>query len=279
MKIPTDSHAQPGKTQSSMIVAQHLTKCFGQLTAVDDVSVSVANGEIFGLIGANGAGKSTLVKMLTTLLTPTEGSASVAGFDTIRQPAEVRRHIGYVPQLLSADGDLTGRENMLLSTRLYATRSSERKRRIDDALSAMGLADAAGRLVKTYSGGMIRRLEIAQAMLHEPPVLFMDEPTVGLDPLARDAVWEHVRMLRRSFGTTMLVTTHYLEEADLLCDRIAIMQRGRFVAVGSPKELKSIVGPTATLDDVLVHLIGQTSEQEGGYGDVRRERRSAIAHG
>jgi len=262
-----------------MIVAQHLTKTFGHLVAVDDVTVSVSNGEIFGLIGANGAGKSTLVKIFATLLTPTSGTASVAGFDTMRQSAEVRRHIGYVPQLLSADGDLTGRENMLLSARLYATRGGERKRRIDEALSAMGLAEAQDRLVKTYSGGMIRRLEIAQAMLHRPQVLFMDEPTVGLDPLARDAVWEHVRMLRQSFGMTMIVTTHYLEEADLLCDRIAIMQRGRFVAVGSPQELKSSVGPTATLDDVLVHLIGQTHEQEGGYGDVRRERHSAIAHG
>jgi len=264
---------------SAMIQAEHLSKRFGEVVAADDITLAIAPGEIFGLIGANGAGKTTLVKMLATLLTPTSGTASVAGFDTMRQSAEVRRHIGYVPQLLSADGDLTGRENMLLSARLYALPRRERDQLIDGALSAMGLADAADRLVKTYSGGMIRRLEIAQAMLHRPDVLFMDEPTVGLDPLARDAVWEHVRMLRQSFGMTMLVTTHYLEEADLLCDRIAIMQRGRFVAVGSPRDLKLAVGPNATLDDVLVHLVGQTSEQEGGFGDVRRARHSAIVHG
>lgn len=262
-----------------MIEAAHLTKRFGDLAAADDITLSIATGEIFGLIGANGAGKSTLVKMLTTLLPPSSGTASVAGFDIATQAAEVRRHIGYVPQLLSADGDLTGRENMLLSARLYATPRAERRQRIDAALGEMGLAEAADRLVKNYSGGMIRRLEIAQAMLHRPVVLFMDEPTVGLDPLARDAVWEHVRTLRQSFGMTMLVTTHYLEEADLLCDRIAIMRQGRVVAIGSPTELKASIGPGATLDDVLSRLTGQASEQEGGYGDVRRERRSAVAHG
>jgi ABC-2 type transport system ATP-binding protein len=262
-----------------MIRAEHLTKRFGDLAAADDITLSVGTGEIFGLIGANGAGKSTLVKMLTTLLPPSSGTASVAGFDIFRQAAEVRRRIGYVPQLLSADGDLTGRENMLLSARLYALARVDRQKRIDEALCSMGLAEAADRLVKNYSGGMIRRLEIAQAMLHRPVVLFMDEPTVGLDPLARDAVWEHVRMLRQSFGMTMLITTHYLEEADLLCDRIAIMQRGRVVAIGTPAELKASVGPGATLDDVLSHLTGEVNEQAGGYGDVRRERRSAITHG
>lgn len=262
---------------TAMIFAEHLTKRFGELAAADDISLSVAAGEIFGLIGANGAGKSTLVKMLTTLLPPSSGMASVAGFDVVRQAAEVRRHIGYVPQLLSADGDLTGRENMLLSARLYASRGAARE--IDQALSTMGLAEAADRLVKYYSGGMIRRLEIAQAMLHQPLVLFMDEPTVGLDPLARDAVWEHVRRLRQSFGMTMLITTHYLEEADQLCDRIAIMCRGRVVAVGSPGELKASVGPGASLDDVLSSVTGESAEADGEYSDVRRERRSAISHG
>jgi ABC-2 type transport system ATP-binding protein len=264
---------------SEMIQTEHLTKHFGALTAADDITLSIATGEIFGLIGANGAGKSTLVKMLTTLLPPSSGKASIAGFDLVTQAAEIRRHIGYVPQLLSADGDLTGRENMLLSARLYAIPHTERAPRIAEALSSMGLTEAADRLVKHYSGGMIRRLEIAQAMLHHPVVLFMDEPTVGLDPLARDAVWDHVRMLRQSFRMTMLVTTHYLEEADLLCDRIAIMQRGRVAAVGTPADLKASIGPGATLDDVLSHLTAAGAEQEGGYGDVRRERRSAVTHG
>ena len=262
-----------------MIHTAHLTKRFGDLAAAEDITLSVTAGEIFGLIGANGAGKSTLVKMLTTLLPPSSGTASVAGFDVIHEAAEVRRHIGYVPQLLSADGDLTGRENMLLSARLYAAPRAGRQHQIAEALATMGLAEAADRLVKNYSGGMIRRLEIAQAMLHRPVVLFMDEPTVGLDPLARDAVWEHVRTLRQSFGMTMLVTTHYLEEADLLCDRIAIMRQGRVVAVGTPSELKASVGPGASLDDVLSRLTGESSDMKGGYGDVRRERRSAIAHG
>jgi len=269
----------PKTAAAPMIHTEHLTKRFGELVAAEDVTLSIAPGEIFGLIGANGAGKSTLVKMLTTLLPPSSGTASVAGFDVVRQAGEVRRHIGYVPQLLSADGDLTGRENMLLSARLYATPRGERRQRIDSALSEMGLTEAADRLVKHYSGGMIRRLEIAQAMLHEPAVLFMDEPTVGLDPLARDAVWEHVRMLQRSFHMTMLVTTHYLEEADLLCDRIAIMRRGRVVAMGTPAELKATIGPGATLDDVLTRVTGESGEQEGDYGDVRRERRSALSHG
>lgn len=274
-----DATSIPPPAAPPMIRTERLSKRFGDLVAAEDITLSVATGEIFGLIGANGAGKSTLVKMLTTLLPPSSGTAAVAGFDVATEAAEVRRHIGYVPQLLSADGDLTGRENMLLSARLYVTPRRERQQRIDEALASMGLAEAADRLVKNYSGGMIRRLEIAQAMLHRPVVLFMDEPTVGLDPLARDAVWEHVRLLRQSFGMTMLVTTHYLEEADLLCDRIAIMRRGRVVAIGTPAELKASVGPGASLDDVLSRLTGEGGEQEGGYGDVRRERRSAISHG
>jgi ABC-2 type transport system ATP-binding protein len=262
-----------------MIRVDGLTKRYGGLAAAENISFTVGSGEIFGLIGANGAGKSTLVKMLTTLLPPSSGTASVAGFDIVRQASEVRRHIGYVPQLLSADGDLTGYENMLLSARLYAIGHAGREEKIREALSSMGLGEAADRIVRHYSGGMIRRLEIAQAMLHRPVVLFMDEPTVGLDPLARDAVWDHVQMLRRSFGITMLVTTHYLEEAEMLCDRIAIMRQGLIAGLGTPAELKASVGAGATLEDVLSRLSGEDTGQEGGYGDVRRERRSALSHG
>jgi len=178
-----------------------LTKRFGDVLAVDGVSFAIAPGEIFGLIGPNGAGKSTLIKIFTTLLPPSAGIARVAGFDVVGEAAQVRRQIGYVPQLVSADGALTGYENLLLSTRLYAVPRRERRQRIDNALSVMGLTDAADRLVQHYSGGMIRRLEIAQAMLHRPAVLFLDEPTVGLDPVARRLVWDHVRQLRAALRT------------------------------------------------------------------------------
>jgi ABC-2 type transport system ATP-binding protein len=258
-----------------------LTRKFGDLTAVDRVTLTINQGEIFGLIGPNGAGKSTLIKMLTTLLPPTSGSATVAGCDIVGQPAEVRRHIGYVPQLLSADGSLTGTENMLLSARLYGIPRSERTKRITGALARMGLSEVAHHLVGQYSGGMIRRLEIAQSLLHRPPVLFLDEPTVGLDPSARETVWERVLELRDRFHRTMIVSSHLMDEINAFCDRIALIDRGRIVAVGTPSELKARVGPDATLDDVFIRLVAATSESEteGSYDEVRRARRAAREHG
>ena len=258
-----------------------LTRTFGDLTAVDRVTLTVNQGEIFGLIGPNGAGKSTLIKMLTTLLPPTAGSATVAGCDIVRQSAEVRRHIGYVPQLLSADGSLTGIENMLLSARLYVVPRAERMQRITGALTRMGLSEVAHHLVGQYSGGMIRRLEIAQSLLHRPPVLFLDEPTVGLDPGARETVWERVLELRDKFQRTMIVSSHLMDEINAFCDRIALIDRGRIVAVGTPTELKARVGPDATLDDVFIRLVASAgdSETEGSYGEVRRARRAAREHG
>jgi ABC-2 type transport system ATP-binding protein len=258
-----------------------LTRKFGEVTAVDRVTLSINRGEIFGLIGPNGAGKSTLIKMLTTLLPPTAGSATIAGFDIVTQPAQVRRHIGYVPQLLSADGSLTGYENLLLSARLYGVPRQERAERITRALTRMGLSDAANHLVGHYSGGMIRRLEIAQSLLHRPTVLFLDEPTVGLDPGARDTVWDRVLDLRDTFRRTMVVTSHHMEEMDEFCDRIGLIDRGRIVAVGTPAELKARVGPNATLDDVFIGLVAQRGENEAevGYGEVRRARRAAREHG
>jgi ABC-2 type transport system ATP-binding protein len=217
--------------------------------------------------------------MLTTLLPPTSGSATVAGYDIVSQPAEVRRHIGYVPQLLSADGSLTGYENMLLSARLYGVSRREQPERIRRALARMGLADAAHHIVGHYSGGMIRRLEIAQSLLHRPTVLFLDEPTVGLDPGARETVWERVLDLRDRFHRTMIVTSHHMDEIDEFCDRIALIDRGRIAAVGTSSELKSRVGPAATLDDVFIRLVAATSETEGNYGEVRRARRAAREHG
>jgi ABC-2 type transport system ATP-binding protein len=258
-----------------------LTRKFAELTAVDRVTFTINKGEIFGLIGPNGAGKSTLIKMLTTLLPPTAGSATIAGFDIVTQPAEVRRRIGYVPQLLSADGSLTGYENLLLSARLYGVPRRERAERIAGALTRMGLSEAANRVVGHYSGGMIRRLEIAQSLLHRPTVLFLDEPTVGLDPGARDTVWERVVDLRDKFRRTMVVTSHHMEEMNEFCDRIGLINRGRIVAVGTPAELKARVGPNATLDDVFIGLLAQggENEAEAGYGEVRRARRAAREHG
>jgi ABC-2 type transport system ATP-binding protein len=258
-----------------------LTRKFAELTAVDRVTFTINKGEIFGLIGPNGAGKSTLIKMLTTLLPPTAGSATIAGFDIVTQPAEVRRRIGYVPQLLSADGSLTGYENLLLSARLYGVPRRERAERIARALTRMGLSEAANRVVGHYSGGMIRRLEIAQSLLHRPTVLFLDEPTVGLDPGARDTVWDRVVDLRDKFRRTMVVTSHHMDEMNEFCDRIGLINRGRIVAVGTPAELKARVGPNATLDDVFIGLLAQggENEAEAGYGEVRRARRAAREHG
>lgn len=257
-----------------------LTRKFGDLTAVDHVSLTIQIGEIFGLIGPNGAGKSTLIRMLTTLLPPTSGTATIAGCDIVNEPAEVRRHIGYVPQQLSADGSLTGYENMLLSARLYGVPRKERKERIGRALARMGLAEAANHLAGHYSGGMIRRLEIAQSLLHRPEVLILDEPTVGLDPGARDTVWERVVELRDRFHRTMIVTSHLMNEVDQFCDRIALIDHGRIVAVGTPKELKAKVGPDATMDDVFIRLVAASeAEQEGSYGEIRRTRRAIRDHG
>ena len=256
-----------------------LTRHFGEIVAVDQVSLSVPPGEIFGLIGSNGAGKSTLIKMLTTLLPPSSGTAQVAGFDIITEPSNVRRSIGYVPQMLSADGSLTGYENLLLSARLYLIARRERAQRIAETLALMNLTPDAGRLVNQYSGGMIRRLEIAQSMLHRPKVLVMDEPTVGLDPLARRAVWEDIRKLRETRNMTILITTHDMEEADELCDRIALMHHGRIEVIGGPSELKGCIGPEAKLDDVFARYNGVAVEPAAGYRQTRQARRSAREHG
>jgi ABC-2 type transport system ATP-binding protein len=230
-----------------------LTLRFGAIVAVDHIDCRVAPGEIFGLLGANGAGKTTTIKMLTTLLPPTSGTAQVAGYDIRRAPREVRRRIGYVPQMLSADGALTGYENLLLAARLHGLRGREQSARIADALDFMELAAAAHRLVRTYSGGMIRRLELAQEMLHRPEILFLDEPTIGLDPVARHMVWERLAHLNRDYRMTILLTTHDMEEADRLCSDIAILHAGRIAARGRPQELKAAISPAATLDDVFAH--------------------------
>lgn len=258
-----------------IIEAHALVRRFGNLTAVDALTLSIQPGEVFGLLGRNGAGKTTLIKMLTTLLLPTAGSASVGGFDIVREAASVRRIIGYVPQALSADGDLTGFENLLVFAKLYDIPRAERLRRISDALAFMDLADFGDKLVKTYSGGMIRRLEIAQSTLHRPQVLFLDEPTVGLDPVARISVWEQIERLQSDVGSAILLTTHYLEEAEWLCDRVGIMNHGRIAAIGAPADLKAAVGSNASFEEVFEHYTSTDAVLQGAYDETSQTRRSA----
>jgi ABC-2 type transport system ATP-binding protein len=262
----------------TILETQALTRRYGELTAVDALNISIEAGEVFGLLGPNGAGKTTAIKMLTTLLPPTSGNATIAGYDVVRHAAQVRRLIGYVPQALSADGSLSGYENLLIFAKLYDIPHGEQEKRTREALAFMGLADVADHLVRTYSGGMIRRLEVAQSMLHRPRVLFLDEPTVGLDPIARKTVWEHIVQLRDEFGTTIFLTTHYMEEADSLCRRVAIMHRGVVSAIGTPAELKATLGGSdVTLDDVFTHYSGNQLDADSGgdYRDTSRARRTA----
>src|SRR5258708_10500347 len=259
-----------------ILETEALTRKFGSLTAVDALNISVEPGEVFGLLGPNGAGKSTAIKMLTTLLPPTSGNARVAGYDLRSQAPSIRRMIGYVPQMLSADGSLTGYENLLIFAKLYDLPRKAREEQVREALDFMGLSEVGSNLVHTYSGGMIRRLEIAQSMLHRPRVLFLDEPTVGLDPSARRAVWEHVREMCSEYGMTIVLTTHLMEEADNLCNRVAIMHLGEVTGTGTPQALKeSISGDNVTLDDVFIHYAGGDLESGGTFREASRARRVA----
>jgi ABC-2 type transport system ATP-binding protein len=274
--LRTEVVAKPRAVARCILETESLTRRFGSLTAVDDLTLSLQAGEMFGLVGPNGAGKTTIIKMLTTLLPPTSGNAWVAGYDVVKHASSVRRVIGYVPQLVSADGSLTGYENLLIFAKLYGISHGERQQRISEALDFMGLAEVSDKLVRNYSGGMIRRLEVAQSMLHRPKILFLDEPTVGLDPIARKAVWEHIQRLRTDFGTTFLLTTHYMEEADHLCDRVAIMHLGKVAAIGTPAELKAAIGGEGvTLEDVFVHYTGYELDSGGSYREISRTRRTA----
>ena len=281
--IPAESNreiaAEPGNPQVPAVQTIDLTRKYEDLVAVDHLSFSTAAGAIFGLLGPNGAGKSTLIKMLTTLLPPTSGVALIAGFDVVKQPRQVRRRIGYVSQMLSADGDLTGYENLLISAKLYGIPRQERAARIAQAFDFMELSHAANKSVRQYSGGMIRRLEIAQSMLHRPVVLFLDEPTVGLDPIAKRAVWQRILALRGEFDTTIFMTTHDMAEADELCDTVAFMHSGKILAQDTPARLKAHLGSDATLGDVFIHYAGasisEPGSEEGEWKNVSRTRRSA----
>jgi ABC-2 type transport system ATP-binding protein len=257
-----------------------LTYAFGTHRAVDDVDLSVRPGEMFGLLGPNGAGKTTTIRVLTTLLRVAPGVAQVFGRDVARERMSVRKLIGYVPQQLSAEAALTGRENVMLFARLFDVPRRERGDRVERALAATGMLEHADRLVSTYSGGMVRRLELAQALVNRPRLLILDEPTIGLDPIARASVWDLIAELRAENGMTVLLTTHYMDEAEGLCDRVALMHRGRLRAEGSPSALKADLGADATLDEVFRHHAGDLPDDEpGGLRDVRRTRRTAIRLG
>ena len=239
------------------MAVEHIVKRYGDFEAVKDVSFSVAEGEIFGLLGPNGAGKSTLIRMMTTLVPITAGKAIVAGFDVVKDPDAVRHKIGVIPQALTSDSDLTVEENLSIYAKLYSVPREERLKNIAEVLEAVDLTKWRDAQTKTLSGGMRRRLEIARGLVHNPHIFFLDEPTTGLDPVSRIAVWEMLDNLRRTRNLTMLITTHYMEEADKLCDRIAIVDHGKLVALGSPIELKHNVPGDNVVE---VHFNRETEE-------------------
>jgi ABC-2 type transport system ATP-binding protein len=262
---------------------QHLTYRYGKFTAVDDVTLQVRPGETMGLLGPNGAGKTTLVRMLTTLTPIQQGQLRIFGLDSRHQTADIRSNIGYVPQQLSIEPALTGQQNVEWFARLYGVPRAQRGERVEEALAAMELLGVANRLAGTYSGGMVRRLEIAQALVNRPSLLVLDEPTVGLDPIARDGVWKQVQSMQAQFGMTVLLTTHYMEEADALCDRVALMHRGELRVVGTPTKLKSTVSPAATLEDVFRHYaasdLSQQEETSESFREIRASRKVARRAG
>ncbi|MHA2315396.1 MAG: ATP-binding cassette domain-containing protein [Candidatus Hermodarchaeia archaeon] len=228
---------------TKVIEVENLSKIYkGNIKAVDDISFDVNAGELFGFLGPNGAGKTTTIKLLTTLASITSGKATVLGYDVTKHPNMVRKSIGIVPQDLTIDNELKGIENVMLAAKLYRVPNQIAKKRVKNLLELVGLNDAASRLVSTYSGGMRKRLELIVGLVHEPKVLFMDEPTLGLDVNTRKIIWDYIRKLNIDKGVTIFMTTHYLEEADALCDVAAIIDRGKIRAQGSPQELKEIIG-------------------------------------
>jgi ABC-2 type transport system ATP-binding protein len=236
---------------TNAIEAAGLVKTYGDVRALEGVSFSVREGSVFGLLGPNGAGKSTTVRILTTLTRPDEGSARVAGLDVLADPTGVRRSIGVVGQRSGVDPEATGRENLRLQGQVYDLPAHEREQRVDELLERFRLADAADRLVSGYSGGMQRRLDVALGLVSRPKVLFLDEPTTGLDPEVRAEMWQEIESLAGEHGVTVLLTTHYMEEAERLCDRVAVVDHGRLIALGTPRELVASLGAEHVIEFAL----------------------------
>ncbi len=267
---------------SAAIQTRDLTKQFGGFTAVDSVSFEVRRGEVFGLLGPNGAGKTTLVRMLTTLLPPTSGKAIVAGQDVGRHPTRVRERIGVIPQALTSDLDLTGWENIDIYGEFYDVPRRQRHQRARRLLEMVGLRERANDLVATYSGGMRRRLEIARGLIHSPEVLFLDEPTIGLDPQSRRAVWDLLETLRKESEITISLTTHYMDEAEQLCDRIAIVDHGKIIALDTPSGLKRMVEGADRVDLEIegdTKAIAEMLKQEPYLREVELDGASRLTLG
>jgi ABC-2 type transport system ATP-binding protein len=251
------------------VECDHLTKKFGDLVAVNDVSFNVAQGEIFGLLGPNGAGKTTLIRMMTTLTPPTSGTARIAGHDIRGDADGVRHALGVIPQAFTSDPELTADENMLIHAKLYGVPAENRERLIHDLLESVDLLKFRGALVRTFSGGMRRRLEIARGLVHSPKILFLDEPTTGLDPASRTNVWEMIRSLREKAELTILLTTHYMDEADKLCDRIAIVDDGKLSALDTPTRLKDSIPGTDAVEAEFEGAPKDWIEQLQGLAEAR----------
>ena len=263
---------------NSPIIAENLVRHFGDVHAVNGINLEVKAGEVFGFLGPNGAGKSTAVRMLTTLLRPTSGTARVAGYDVVKQADQVRRNIGVALQDAAIDPLMTGAELLALQAVLYGIPSSALKKRSDELLERVGLTAAASRRVSTYSGGMRRRLDLALSLIHQPTVLFLDEPTTGLDPMSRLTLWEEVRRLNRE-GTTVMLTTQYLEEADQLADRIAIIDHGKIVREGKPAELKASVGAPTLIINTNIDQAEKAKAVLSTFGDLRPGAEGALGVG
>ncbi len=269
-----------GARPAPAVLVDDLVVRFGELEAVGGISFAVAAGEVFGLLGPNGAGKTTTIRVLTTLLEPSAGRALVAGFDVRNDSLAVRASIGYIPQAISVDGTLTAYENLDFYGRVTGVHRRERRERITEVVETMDLEPMLDRLARTLSGGMLRRLEIASALLNRPAVLFLDEPTVGLDPNARTMVWERLGALREQAGTTILVTTHLMEEAERHCERLGVIDHGRLVEQGEPAELIERHG-AESLEEVFTAVTGRpiadesAEDEEGRLSDVRAQRRVA----
>ena len=249
--------------REAAVIVENLEKSYRKIKAVDGISFCVERGEVFGFLGPNGAGKTTTIRILLTLIQPTAGKVSVLGLDVKKEADKIRQLAGYVPQGISVDGEITAYENLLIYSKLYGVPSSQRKKRISEVLEYIGLADRANDMVKTYSGGMMRRLELAQSLINRPQILFLDEPSIGLDPNSRNAMWEMVRSLRQELGTTVFLTTHDMVEADALCDRIGIMDKGKLVVIGTPAYLKATVGGDVVTVSAKNAALGEAIQKLG----------------